>query len=252
MHNGFSAGLVSVSFRRHSPREILEAMKMAGLSCVEWGSDVHAPCRDSERLEELAELQREMGIICSSYGTYFRLGEAPVEELEAYAAAAKRLGTSVLRLWCGSKSGATLAREARQALVADCLRAAELAEKQGVTLCMECHKGTFTEDPKDAVWLMEEIDSPRFRMYWQPFQWQDAEQNLRNAEMIAPYCKNIHVFHWKGAQKLPLAEAAEEWRSYLQCFSGTQTLLLEFMPGDKIEELAAEAEALRKIIGELK
>ena len=96
---------------------------------------------------------------------------------------------------------------------------------------------------------MEEIDSPRFRMYWQPFQWQDAEQNRRNAEAIAPYCEHIHVFHWKGSQRLPLADAVEEWRSYLKHFSGKQKLLLEFMPGDTIEELATEAEALRKIIG---
>ena len=36
-------GLVSVSFRGHTPREILEEMKKVGLSCIEWGSDVHAP-----------------------------------------------------------------------------------------------------------------------------------------------------------------------------------------------------------------
>ena len=41
------AGLVSVSFRAHAPREILCAMKTAGLSLIEWGSDVHAPCRDA-------------------------------------------------------------------------------------------------------------------------------------------------------------------------------------------------------------
>jgi len=99
-------GLVSISFRDRTPEEILIAMQQAQLSYVEWGSDVHAPCRDKERLAELVRLQNAYDITCSSYGTYFRLGETPPEELPAYIAAAKILGTDILRLWCGRKSGA--------------------------------------------------------------------------------------------------------------------------------------------------
>ena len=31
-------GLVSVSFREHTPAEILTAMQSAGLTCIEWGN----------------------------------------------------------------------------------------------------------------------------------------------------------------------------------------------------------------------
>ena len=54
-------GLVSISFRAHAPREILCAMRDAGLSLIEWGSDVHAPCHDLARIDELVALQREFG-----------------------------------------------------------------------------------------------------------------------------------------------------------------------------------------------
>lgn len=70
----YQLGLVSVSFRQHSPKEILEVTRSAGLSCIEWGSDVHAPCRDIERLREIAALQKEYGIVCSSYGHLFSFG----------------------------------------------------------------------------------------------------------------------------------------------------------------------------------
>ena len=46
----YTLGLVSISFRKHIPEEIIKAVKSAGLTCIEWGSDVHAPCRDTERL----------------------------------------------------------------------------------------------------------------------------------------------------------------------------------------------------------
>ncbi len=246
----YDLGLVSVSFRQHTPKEILEAMKRARLSCVEWGSDVHAPCNDTERLMEIAALQKEYGIVCSSYGTYFRLGETPVEELEGYIAAAKILGTDILRLWCGRKSGADMTDEEQSQFLSVCRQAADIAESSGVTLCMECHRKTFTEAPDDAVLLMRSVNSPHFRMYWQPFQWQSAEQNIENAKRVAPFAEHIHVFHWKDDKKLPLADAVTEWREYLSEFSAPRTLLLEFMPNGTIEELAGEANALRSIIGE--
>ena len=246
----YNLGLVSVSFREYDPRTIIEAAQAAGLSCIEWGSDVHAPCRDAERLREIAALQAEYGIACSSYGTYFRLGETPAEELGDYIQSAKLLGTDILRLWCGRKSGKDMTDAEKNGFFEVCRRAADIAENNGVTLCMECHRGTFTEDPDDAVHLMETVNSPNFRMYWQPFQWQSAEQNVENAKKIAPFAEHIHVFNWKGDLKLPLADAACEWREYIKAFSAPRTLLLEFMPNGTLEELAGEAAALKNIIGE--
>jgi sugar phosphate isomerase/epimerase len=245
--NAYTLGLVSVSFRDRTPREILKATADAGLSCIEWGSDVHAPCGDLARLREIAALQKEYGIKCCSYGTYFRLGKTPLAELEDYIRAAVFLGTDILRLWCGTKSGAEMIEAERDALVGECRAAAEIAGKHGVTLCMECHKKTFTERAQDAVWLMREIDSPHFRMYWQPFQWQEAELNVQNAREIAPYAEHVHVFNWKADARLPLSLAAAEWRAYLAQLAAPRTLLLEFMPNNTLEELAAEAATLKRI-----
>lgn len=246
MEKRYDLGLVSVSFRKNSPEEILNAASAAGLSFIEWGSDVHAPYTDVARLREIAELQKKYGIACSSYGTYFRF-DAPVEELKGYIAAAGILGTDVLRLWCGTKSGAELSDEERKSLIEKCKQAARIAEDAGVTLCMECHKGTFTERLEDTLELMRETNSPNFAMYWQPFQWQTEEENLKYAEAVAPYAKHIHVFQWKGKERFSLDDGVDEWRGYLGKFSTPRTLLLEFMPDDKITTLQAEASALKKI-----
>ena len=245
----YNLGLVSVSFRQHTSKEIIEAAKEAGLSCIEWGSDVHAPYNAIEKITEIADLQKKYGIECSSYGTYFRLGETPIEELEQYIGAAKILGTDILRLWCGIKSGKDMTDDERSRLLSICHQAAKIAESSEITLCMECHKKTFTEDPDDTVWLMQAVDSPYFRMYWQPFQWQNVERNIENAKRISPFAEHIHVFNWIDDQKLPLYDAVAEWRRYLSEFSVPRTLLLEFMPNGTIEELAEEAAALKTIIG---
>ena len=251
--NAYNLGLVSISFRKHTPEEILGAVKSAGLTCIEWGSDVHAPCRDTERLYEIARLQEAYGITCSSYGTYFRLGVTPLEELSDYIAAAKILGTNILRLWGGTKKGADMTPEELACFTDTCRKAAAMAEEAGVILCLECHMLSITETPDYAVSLMEAVDSPHFRMYWQPFQWLDTEGSLAVARAVAPYAEHLHVFNWQPPRmaptKHPLAEAAEDWRRYLSVFTTPRTLLLEFMPDDRIESLPAEAEALRRIIG---
>lgn len=241
-------GLVSISFRTHSPEEILAAMKDAGLTHIEWGSDVHAPKEDLCALRALGELTRANGMTVSSYGTYCYLGETPVCELPSYIAAAKALGTDILRLWCGKKNGASMTEEERVTLFAACRAAAKMAEEAGVTLCMECHKNTFTESVEDSLLLMSEVASPNFRMYYQPHQWKSIQENLAMAKALAPFTKVLHVFQWKGSDRFPLKDGLDEWQGYLDCFEG-QPLLLEFMPDDRIESLKAEAAALKSIVG---
>ena len=245
----YRLGLVSISFRNHSPEEIILAAKQAGLECVEWGSDVHAPCNDSAKLNSIVALQNEHGVYCSSYGTYFRLGATPAEELPQYISAAKTLGTDILRLWCGDKGSAEYTNEEKELLFAECKRAAEIAERNNVTLCMECHNHTFTDEMQAAVELVEAVNSPAFRTYWQPNQFKSTEQNMNYAKRISEYARHIHVFNWSGDERYPLEESVELWQKYLDYFKGERTLLLEFMPDDDMNSLTREADALKKIAG---
>lgn len=245
----YQTGLVSVSFRSLSPREVIEAAANANLKWIEWGSDVHAPCNDISRLEEIAALQKEFGIACSSYGTYFRIGVNPVEELHDYIRAAKILGTNILRLWCGPKGSADFAPEELEPFYALCRQLASIAENAGVILCMECHGGTLTDAAAPAYALMQAVDSPAFRMYYQPSQYRSFEDNIAYAKLLSPYTYHLHVFNWEGDLRFPLKDAIGQWQEYLSCFSGDRALLLEFMPDNRVESLPDEANALFEIIG---
>ena len=241
-------GLVSVSFRENSPKEILDAMKNANLSLIEWGSDIHAPCHDTQRLYDLVKLQQEYGISCCSYGTYFRLGRDDQNELEKYAAAAEILGTDILRIWCGDRSADKYSPEEKRNFLEGAKRASDMAEKLGVILCMECHNNSYTETIDGAVEIMEYVNSPHFRMYWQPNQFKSIDTNNEYARAISPYVKNIHVFNWEGDNKYHLYGAIDTWKKYLSYFDEPTNLLLEFMPDGKIESLKKEADALYRIV----
>lgn len=242
-------GLVSISFRSLTPKQIIESAKAAGLNWIEWGSDVHAPCTDIPRLEEIVKLQEDANIRCSSYGTYFRIGVTPAEELPGYIRAAKILGTDILRLWCGDKGSELYTDAEQEALYDECRKLAAIAEKEHVTLCMECHNNTMTDRVDAAYNLMQAVNSPAFRMYYQPNQFRTVEENIAYAKRLAPYTDHIHVFNWESVNRYPLGEAIEIWRKYLSCFAGDHTLLLEFMPDNMVESLPTEANALFKIVG---
>lgn len=245
----YKLGLCSISFRDKSPEEILSAMKNAGLSYIEWGSDVHAPKGDVEKINKIIKLQKKYRIECSSYGTYFRLGETPIEELEEYIATAKLLGTDILRLWCGDKDSEKYTITEKENLFGVCKKATEIAEKNKVVLCLECHNNTYTQYLSGAIELMEYVNSPSFRMYWQPNQFREFDENIDYAKTISSYVEHIHVFKWRGQKKFSLNEGIDEWKKFLNCFSGEHWLLLEFMPDNKIESLNTEADALREIVG---
>lgn len=243
----YKRGIVSVSFRKHTPREILQTAKNAGLECVEWGSDIHAPYDDLNKIKEMVGLQKEYKISCSAYGTYFKLGTSDINELEKYIYAAKLLGTDILRLWCGDKKREDYSETEKAFLMSECKKAAEIAEKNNVTLCMECHNKTYTETIDGALGLMNTVNSQNFLMYWQPNQFRSVEENIEYAEKISPYVKNIHVFNWKGRDRYPLEDSIDTWIKYLYCFDNAETLSLEFMPDDNIESLEKEANSLFKI-----
>ena len=177
-----------------------------------------------------------------------------VREFPDYIRAAKMLGTDILRLWCGTKGSLEYTPEELEALYADCRGLAAMAEEAGVKLCMECHNDTLTDRKESALALMQAVDSPAFRMYWQPNQLRTKEENLAYANLLSSWTEHLHVFNWDcpnggPLEKYPLVGAVELWKQYLEQLPGDRCLLLEFMPDDKLETLNTEADALRKIVG---
>ena len=237
----FKLGLCSVSFRGHDPEEIVSEAKKSGLECIEWGSDVHAPCKDTKKLNSIAQLQNESGIYCSSYGTYFYIMRDKPEELKDYINAAKILGTNILRLWCGEKGSAQFTENEKEELFSHCKKLAEIAKNEGVVLCMECHAGTYCDTLQTSTELIERVNSPHFKMYWQPYVKLSDSENVECAKLLSSHTVNLHM------TPRPLSEGKTVWEQYLKEFDGEKTLLLEFMPDGKLTSLATEAKTLKEL-----
>ncbi len=249
----FESGLVSVSFRRLSPEEIIEQTAGAGLSCIEWGGDVHLPPGNIRLAQQIAEQTHTAGLRVSSYGSYFRIGVTPIEQFPDVLASASALGAKLVRVWAYDRYLDQWGGTVWDSLVESARTIAEMAAKVGIKVCLECHNHTLTEDYHGALRFLQAVDHPALRMYWQPNEHRSHAYNLEAARALAPYTECIHIFHWDAQGHYPLANGAREWEAYLSVFrkqspKKSLPLLLEFMPDNKVESLPAEAKTLQRLI----
>lgn len=250
----FYPGLVSISFRRYSVDEILNACKSAGLSWIEWGSDVHVPAGNAAIADEVAAKTRAAGLTTIAYGSYFRLGGNTPAEFAPYVDSAKRLGARVIRVWGGVKGSAKMDENERAQLVADARAIADMAAAEGLIVTLECHSDTVTDHYESGISFYEEVNHPALRAYWQPSQFYDEDYNLTAATLYAPRTECLHVFQWSRTARHPLSDGNEIWAKYLGIFRPEAEkrdigLLLEFMHDDRLETLAETAATLKGWIG---
>ena len=114
-------GLVSVTFRKLTPEEIIALSAKAGVQSIEWGGDIHVPAGDVARAKEVGQQTRDAGLMVAAYGSYYRLAgggrfPAPFEQVLATAAA---LGAPTIRIWAGVKGAKVCPPKERAAIVAE-------------------------------------------------------------------------------------------------------------------------------------
>ena len=249
----FRTGLVSISFRKHTAEEIIEEVRACGLQEIEWGSDVHVPAGDEQKALAVKALMEKNGLRTAAYGSYYELGvsEDPRRDFAPYLQTAALLGAPVIRIWGGKRGSAELSEKDFSALAAEARLIAEMAEEQGITLSLECHNNTVTDNYHSALRFIQQVNRKGLTMYWQPNQNYSFEYNLQAAEALAPFTTNIHAFSWDvingELQRYPLQYHEDRWRNYLEIFrrqGGDHAILLEFMHDDKLKTLHETAATL--------
>ncbi|MBQ2956934.1 MAG: sugar phosphate isomerase/epimerase [Clostridia bacterium] len=244
-------GLVSVTFRNKTPLEIVKLCNQANLSAIEWGGDVHVPPKGGNAAE-IRRMTADHGLTVSSYGSYYRVTQ-PMDDLRTCLDTAAELGTDVMRIWCGVK-GSKDAEEERKSIVDQLIQCAEEARARKITLALEYHGRTLTDDRSSVQRLMKEtacvFDALKF--YWQPrFDWSEKEI-LASLDDVRPLLSHLHVFTWlydgKGFIRKPLSDAEALWKKVFSSIKEDHYALMEFVQDDSDEALLRDAAALNSWI----
>ena len=247
-------GLVSVTFRKLTPRHIVRLAVEARLEGIEWGGDIHVPHGDIALAKEVARLTREAGLAVASYGSYYRVGADPPEHFVPVLDTAEAMGATMIRLWAGNIPSDQADAGCRQRVVEDAIRVAGLAAGRNVALAFEFHDGTLNDRTDTSRQLLEAIGKPNFGTYWQPPVDMGLDDCLVSLRTALGRLANLHVYHWRGYNRLPLEQGQDRWRRYMELVSLTgrdHWALLEFVAKDDPDNLLADAAALRRWLGEL-
>lgn len=249
-------GLVSITFRKLAPREIVDLVRRGGLTGIEWGGDVHVPHGQTAAAATVARMTADAGLRVAAYGSYYRVGVSEADGLAfgRVLETAAVLAAPTVRVWAGSRGSAEADASVRAAVVEDARRIAGLAQAAGITVSFEYHRGTLTDTNASAEWLLREIAHPNIRTYWQPPVGASPEYCLEGLAAVLLHLTNVHVFHWladaagRDVDRRALAEGQAVWSQYLTQVSADgrdHFALIEFVRGETPEQFLADAAALK-------
>lgn len=251
------SGLVSVSFRKLSIDEIINAVKNSGLKGIEWGGDVHVPHGDILCARDVYNKTIDAGLEVAAYGSYYKAGESEAAGLSftAVLSSAVELKAPTIRVWAGNRDSKDANETYRRQVADDLIRIGGLAEKQQISISIEYHVHTLTDCNESAVKLIKETNHNNVMNYWQPPVNITHEECKAGLSAVLHKLTNIHVYNWtfdKGEYiRFPLIEAYSQWEDYIKIAKTTgrnHYAMLEFIKDDNLKQLSRDADTLNKLI----
>ncbi len=245
------SGLVSVTFRKLSPEEIIDLVAQAGLDGIEWGGDIHVPHGNVKRAGEVRKMTADAGLTVAAYGSYYKVGhEEDSVPFEAVVASAVELGAPTIRVWAGAKGSEDADNRYRSLIVNESQRIADLAAREGITVSYEFHGNTLTDTNESAVKLLEEVANDNIRIYWQPPSKWEVEHCLEGLRAVLPWLTNVHAYYWDKTtgEHLTLADGEDVWKRYLPVIAaldGEHYVMLEFVKDNSPEVFVQDAATLK-------
>jgi len=255
MPDTFLPGLVSITFRRLDATEVISLVSQAGLAGIEWGGDIHVPHGQVGTAREVGHRTRDAGLVSAAYGSYYRAGGTGQDSFASIVDTAVALGTKIVRIWAGNQASAKSDDAFVARVIEDGRKCAELAAAAGLTIACEWHADTLTDTAASATRVLNAVDHPNFKTYWQPRNQVPAATSLADMDAALPRLCGVHVFEWHEVtrERLPLAEGEDHWRAYLAKLSARpggvagQFALLEFVKNDDPQQFLADAAVLKRL-----
>ncbi|MBT3294437.1 MAG: sugar phosphate isomerase/epimerase [Verrucomicrobia bacterium] len=259
----FRTGLCSITHRDLSVDQIIELALTCGLEGIEWGGDVHVPHGEIELAETVLDRTLAAGLLCPSYGSYYKIGHSEEDGLkfDAVLDTAEALGVPLIRVWAGARNSEDAPPDYVEHIAAETYRLAERAVARGIMLAFEFHNGSLTNTPAGCRALMEAIGCEAVGTYWQPVAGACEADNLASLLTVKPWLRHLHVFHWsktstpEGKQTIerhPLADGVTAWRRYLEALDGSEReywTYLEFSRNNDPEQTVQDAAILKQLTG---
>ena len=243
-------GLVSATFRKMTPHEIIALAVKAGLSGIEWSSRDHILPGGISQAEAVRNQMNESGLVTPSYGTYYYAGMDNNPDFQALIENALILGAPLIRVWAGkNESSAGMSPARREVIIDDLRQICEAAARHGVQVSTEYHPHTLTDSFESAMQLFEDV--PLLRTHWQADEGKSKTEHLRVLTGIFDRLTVVHAAWWRNREQLPFEEAEADWNEYIRILKSSPRdhyILLEFVRNGDPDQMVRDAASLKRFM----
>ncbi|MFC4986498.1 sugar phosphate isomerase/epimerase family protein [Saliphagus infecundisoli] len=247
-----NVGLCTISGKERGVEEVIDLAADVGYDGVEiWGKD-HVADTDPERIAERAA---DAGLEIPTYGSYLRCGSEEFDdELSEKLAIAEGLGADMIRVWAGSQEYGDHDEGHWKQVVADLERVTEAASDRGLSVTVEKHANTVTNDLEGARRLIEAVDHESCGLNYQPGFSIPAAELEREARALESISNQLHLqgtYERSGSERAPLAEVYYDLEAVLDPFGDFEGYAnVEFVTQDRSyrEAIAADLETVRSLV----
>jgi sugar phosphate isomerase/epimerase len=244
-----NTGLVSVTFRKLTPKQVVKLVKKGGLDGIEWGGDIHVPHGDINVAREVSKITKEEGLYTAAYGSYYRVGCS--NDFEAVLETAKELDAPTIRVWAGNKGSEKADENWWEKVIEESYRISEMSKKQNITISYEYHENTLTDTHQSAIKLLSKVNHPNLYTYWQPLFGTEHSLRIEGLKSVLPQISDIHVQYRSDGQTMSLSDGIELWEQYIEIIKEDKkqrTAMLEFVKDNDPEQFLKDAETLKNIL----
>lgn len=258
MNSFFRPGLLSVTFRDHSPEAVIGLVSEAGLQSIEWGGDVHVRPGNTKEAERIGKRTREAGLEISAYGSYYKFEDIDPQAIESGPSihqvldTAEALGARMIRIWPGSVGSAEASEDWREAVVERTQEFAERAESRKLELGFEFHNHSLTDTTQSTQQLLDAIDRRNVSTFWQTNRGVTEAAMLDSLRKLLDQVTNIHCHHLVEELTPPfeLLEVGEPlWKRIFELLEASERphyVSLEFVKDGLEENFRRDAAALKR------
>jgi sugar phosphate isomerase/epimerase len=243
---GPKTALCTIAFQDRPLNEVLELAAKARFDGVEpWGKPDHLPLTSEDnRVREVKRKLDSLGLACSQYGSYVRLGDdkpaaQQKDDMARSIEIARMLGTRIIRIWAGAKNSDELSSGEWNRIVSDAVQYCGMAEPTGILLAMEMHGNTLTNRAAAMLELIRRVNRPCLKANFQILA--NTEDSYERAEKAGPHVVMCHAQNVSTTGKeLPLiSEGVVDFRRIyriLRKFGFDGFFEVEFVRGKTFEE----------------
>ncbi|MFP4176099.1 MAG: sugar phosphate isomerase/epimerase family protein [Planctomycetota bacterium] len=199
---------------------LLEDIARAGFDAIEvWQN--HLALLEGEEVESLVETARSFDLGFPIIGMYPRFhleGEEREAELNRFRSMAEKMNlidADIIKLMPGGLPSGDLNPELWEKSVGFMREVLEATAQYDILFTLETHGGTVADDPDALERFMEDLNSERIEVCWQPYDFSSTGKAIKLFDRFSGEITHLHLQGRKGGDMELLEHADIDYRQVL-------------------------------------